>query len=120
MCLSNEAAAIKLAERDNLVGELVEALQAYDQALAMPTYGDYSGFVWPKIEMRKPGDTAWGWICEKHGLGYQGGCICCRDDMDKFRDQKDREARYARDDALRAARNKASAVLAKAREGAQS
>ncbi|MCP1173762.1 hypothetical protein [Ralstonia chuxiongensis] len=27
MCLSNEAAAIKLAERDNLVGELVEALQ---------------------------------------------------------------------------------------------
>ncbi|MBU9579581.1 hypothetical protein KTE26_14195 [Ralstonia mannitolilytica] len=26
MCLSNEAAAIKLAERDNLVGELVEAL----------------------------------------------------------------------------------------------
>ena len=28
MCLSNEAAAIKLAERDNLVGELVEALQS--------------------------------------------------------------------------------------------
>jgi hypothetical protein len=28
MCLSNEAAAIKLAERDNLVGELVEALVA--------------------------------------------------------------------------------------------
>lgn len=27
MCLSNEAAAIKLAERDNLVGELVEALR---------------------------------------------------------------------------------------------
>lgn len=27
MCLSNEAAAIKLAERDNLVGELVEACE---------------------------------------------------------------------------------------------
>ena len=26
MCMTNEAAAIKLAERDNLVGELVEAL----------------------------------------------------------------------------------------------
>lgn len=28
MCLSNEAAAIKLAERDNLVGELVEHLRS--------------------------------------------------------------------------------------------
>lgn len=27
MCMTNEAAAIKLAERDNLVGELVEALE---------------------------------------------------------------------------------------------
>lgn len=32
MCLSNEAAAIKLAERDNLVGELVEALEKYLKA----------------------------------------------------------------------------------------
>lgn len=28
MCLSNEAAAIKLAERDNLVGELVEGIKS--------------------------------------------------------------------------------------------
>ena len=27
MCLSNEAAAIKLAERDNLVGELADSLE---------------------------------------------------------------------------------------------
>lgn len=28
MCMTNEAAAIKLAERDNLVGELVHVLSA--------------------------------------------------------------------------------------------
>ncbi|MFX3574159.1 hypothetical protein [Ralstonia mannitolilytica] len=33
MCLSNEAAAIKLAERDNLVGELVEALEDMTSAM---------------------------------------------------------------------------------------
>ena len=33
MCLSNEAAAIKLAERDNLVGELIKALEYYAEAV---------------------------------------------------------------------------------------
>lgn len=36
MCLSNEAAAIKLAERDNLVGDLVEALDGMLQIYGGP------------------------------------------------------------------------------------
>lgn len=94
--------------------ELLEALQAFLLAEEMSIYGDASDFVWPKIEMRKPGDTAWGWICEKHGLGYQGGCICCRDDFDAYQKGKDYSARCARDAALRDARAKARIAIAKA------
>lgn len=104
-------AAAELRRLDRVNAELVEALEAQQAAQAMPIYGDYTGFVWPKVEMRKPGETAWGWICEKHGLGYQGGCICCADEWKRHQDQKDREARYARDDALHAASNKARAAL---------
>lgn len=94
--------------------ELLEALQEYVLAEEMTTYGDASDFVWPKIEMCKPGETAWGWICEKHGLGYQGGCICCHDEYLAHKERKDSSARYARDDALRDARKKARAAIAKA------
>lgn len=94
--------------------DLLEALEAHQAAQAMPTHGDYSGFVWPKVEMRNPGETAWGWICEKHGLGYQSGCICCTEDWKRHQDDRDRAARYARDDALHEASKKARAAIAKA------
>lgn len=106
----NEVDARKVASAP----ELLEALQAYVQASEMPTYGDASDFVWPKIEMREPGNTAWGWICEKHGLGYQSGCICCCDDFDAHMDRKNQSARYARNYALRDAHAKARAAIAKA------
>lgn len=37
MCMTNEAAAIKLAERDNLVGELVEACKSAADYMCGPT-----------------------------------------------------------------------------------
>jgi hypothetical protein len=98
--------------------ELLEALQAHQTAQSMPVYGDHSDFVWPTSKMRVPGETAWGWICEKHGLGYQSGCICCADDFARHREAKDRNARYARDDALRAAGELGRAAIAKAQGGA--
>ena len=94
--------------------ELLEALQAYQTAKAMPTRGSASDFVWPEMTMRVPGDSTWGWICAKHGLGYQAGCVCCRDDLDRYGEEQDRKARYARDDALAAADAKATAAIAKA------
>lgn len=104
-------AALELERLDRVNAELVEALQAQQNAQAMPVYGDYSDFVWPKVEMRTPGETAWGWICEKHGLGYTGACVCCDGEWKRHQDRKDREARNARDDALQAASNKARAAL---------
>lgn len=105
--------------RSALVGELqrdaerlTEALQELLTAQAMTTSGDSSDFVWPTQTMRKPGETAWGWICEKHGLGYTGGCLCCRDEFDRYKNQKDTEARYAREDALKAASKKARTAIA--------
>lgn len=109
----------RVAELERDAARLREALVEYQAAQAMPKYGDYSGFVWPKIEMRKPGETAWGWICEKHGLGYQGGCICCQDEYERHRNQKDAEARYARDDTLKAADIKARAALSSEGKGAE-
>lgn len=94
--------------------DLLAALEAYKVAQAMSVYGDASDFDWPTITMREPGNSAWGYICEKHGLGYQGGCICCKDEFQRHQDQKNREARYARDDALRASEAVARAVIAKA------
>jgi len=93
--------------------ELIEVLKANQIAEAMTTYGDSSDFVWPKSEMRKPGDTAWGWICEKHGLGYQSGCICCSGEFDEYRKRKDQTARYLRDEALREASKMARKALEK-------
>ncbi|MGE0350027.1 hypothetical protein [Hydrogenophaga sp.] len=104
-------AAAHLRALDASHQRLVEALEEQQAAQAMPIYGDYSGFVWPKVEMRNPGETAWGWICEKHGLGYQSGCICCTDDWKRHQDDRDRAARYARDDALNEASKKARAAL---------
>jgi hypothetical protein len=94
--------------------ELLAALHAYQAAQAMPIYGDSSDFVGGNITMREPGNSAWGWICDKHGLGYQSGCICCDDDRKRHSERKDREARYARDDAFRAAYHIASPAITKA------
>lgn len=93
------------------VGELEAALQAYQSAEAMSNYGDYSDFVFPKRSMRKEGEPACGWICEKHGLGYWGGCVCCADDFKDHQNRKDREASYARNEALSAARQLAATAL---------
>jgi hypothetical protein len=97
--------------------ELIEALRGYEAAMNMPIYGDYSDFVFPEIKPRAEGDSAWGNICAKHGLSYGGGCICCRGDFNNHKERKDYLARCARDDALRVARNKARAVIAKATGG---
>ncbi len=99
---------------DEVKQELVEALKAFRAAHSMSQYGDYSDFVFPDLKERVPGNSAWGTICAKHGLGYGGGCICCADDIKAHRATKDREARSARNDALRAADELASAALAKA------
>ena len=90
----------------------LDALTAIQDAIGMATSGDSSDFVWPKSTMRHPGETAYGWICEKHGLGYQSGCICCAGDLMAYREQKDREARYAREDAIREASKKVRAAIA--------
>jgi len=100
--------------RADVAQELLAVLQEYVAAEEMTKYGDASDFVWPKIEMRKPGETAWGWVCEKHGLGYQSGCICCHEEFVKHKERKDDSARYARDDALHDARKKARMAIAKA------
>lgn len=52
MCMTNEAAAIKLAERDNLVGELVEALSTLVEAVRPYVYPtpDKSESLWAKVE----------------------------------------------------------------------
>ena len=90
----------------------LDALTAIQDAIGMATSGDSSDFVWPKSTMRHPGETAYGWICEKHGLGYQSGCICCAGDLMAYREQKDREARYTREDAIREASKKVRAAIA--------
>jgi hypothetical protein len=100
--------------RADVAQELLAVLQEYVAAEEMTKYGDTSDFVWPKIEMRKPGETAWGWVCEKHGLGYQSGCICCHDEYLAHKERKDSSARYARDDALHDACKKARAAISKA------
>lgn len=48
MCLSNETAAIKLAERDNLVGELVEALKEGRRAIGSHVVPDHCYATGPK------------------------------------------------------------------------
>jgi hypothetical protein len=90
------------------------ALEAYQAAQAMPTYGDSSDFVWPESKMRVEGDHNYGYICEKHGLGYQAGCLCCRNDRAKYVEEKNVQARRDRDDAFRAAGDLARAALAAA------
>jgi hypothetical protein len=112
------SASVELRRLYAVNQELLEVLKELQAAQEMTTYGDPSDFVWPKSEMRKPGETAWGWICEKHGLGYQGGCICCSDEFTRYKGRKDQEARFARDDALRAASAKARSAIAKATGGA--
>ena len=57
------------------------------------------------------------WICEKHGLGYTSSCVCCRDDYEKHREKKNRDARFDRDNALRQAREKSKAALDAVRSG---
>lgn len=103
---------------DKHIGEvaqdLLDACLAYQAAEAMSPYGDASDFTFPKRDMRRPGDPAWGWVCEKHGLGYSGVCHCCEGEFAKHKVQKDADARRARDDALSAAREKARAAIAKA------
>lgn len=95
--------ATQLAALTEKLAAAEAASQALVAATKMSNYGDASDFVWPKSSMRKEGEPAWGWICEKHGLGYQGGCICCRKDHAKYVERKNQEARWARDDAIRAA-----------------
>jgi hypothetical protein len=93
---------------------LLDALQCFRAAHNMPRYGDYSGFTWANSHMRVEGDPSWGWICERHGLGYQSGCICCRDDFVRHQERQDQNARFSRDDALRDADKKACAAIEKA------
>ncbi|NKF57504.1 hypothetical protein GO299_04709 [Ralstonia solanacearum] len=85
MCMTNEAAAIKLAERDNLVGELVGALELLTVKRHMFSPTEFGGYV-----------------C-RHCGGYPT-------DAPHFRIGEDANTDLA----------KARAVLAKAREGAQS
>lgn len=94
--------------------ELLAALEAYESARAMSSYGDASDFEFPGQSMRKPGESAWGYICAKHGLGYQSGCICCSEEFSKHQAQKNRQAVQARNEALCAASDAARAAITKA------
>lgn len=94
--------------------ELIQALKAYELASAMPTHGDHSGFIWPKSTLRVPGKREWGYICEKHGLGYSGVCICCQDDFKSNKEELDWQARNKRDEALREASRLLNSALAAA------
>lgn len=92
--------------------ELLEALQAYSAARAMPSHGDYAAIQW--VSQAGPRNPAWGGgDCAKHGRWY-GRCYGCYDELDKLRDQSDRDAVHARDNALRAAEEKARTAIAKA------
>lgn len=97
--------------------ELLEALEAYRTARAMPSHGDYAAIPWES--KAGPVNPVWGGgDCAKHGRWY-GRCHCCADEWDKLRVQADRDAVHARDNALRAADEKARAAIAKATGGAQ-
>ncbi|CAJ0701744.1 hypothetical protein LMG19089_02916 [Ralstonia edaphis] len=89
MCMTNEAAAIKLAERDNLVGELVEALEKA---------ADFIENIRQELHGRRVAD----WYPE----GAHNAAVQMSDDMRLLGNQ--------------CADFDVSAVIAKAREGAQS
>lgn len=91
--------------------DLLEALKAYRAARAMPSTGDYAAIPWEyKGGPRNPG---WGGgDCEKHGRWYGSRCSGCFTDLEKLRAQADRDAVHARDNALRAADEKARAIIA--------
>lgn len=101
----------KLAELEALNNELLAALNAYRKARAMSSYGDYAQINWES--QAGPVNPAWGGgDCAKHGRWY-GRCYCCLDEWDKLRKQADRDAVHARDNALRAADEKARAIIDK-------
>lgn len=92
--------------------DLLEALEEYRIAHAMSSYGDYSAIEWES--KAGPVNPDWGGgDCEKHGRWY-GMCHCCRDEWKRLCDQSDRDAVRARNNALRAADDKANAAIAKA------
>lgn len=97
--------------------ELLEALKAYRKARAMSSYGDYAEIDWEYSA--GPMNPAWGGgDCTKHGRWY-GRCDLCFQDLAKLREQADRDAVHARDNALRAADELARAVIAKVEKDTQ-
>lgn len=110
-------AAAELRRLHSLNAELMEALMAYRTARAMPSYGDYAAIPWES----KAGavNPSWGGgDCAVHGRWY-GRCYGCGDEWEKLMKQSDRDAVHARDNALRAADEKARAAIAKAKEAQQ-
>ena len=95
--------------------ELLDALTAYRKARAMPSVGDYAAIDWQSSQ--GPMNPAFGGgDCTKHGRWY-GCCHCCLDDWEKLKRQADRDAVHARDNALRAADERAREVIARVTGG---
>lgn len=101
-------ADLKAAEKQ--IEQLREALQAYRDARAMPSYADYAAIAYTPPE--KTYDSSYGGgDCSRHGRYYGGGCISCENEWRKIRAQADRDAVHARDNALRKADDKARKAL---------
>ena len=90
---------------------LLEALEAYRSARSMPSTGDWAQL--PDPPSRTYDASYGGGDCSKHGR-YYGHCHCCENDTRKAREQMDRDAVHARDNALRRADDLARAAIAKA------
>lgn len=100
------------AKEQEIFQQMLAALKAFQEAKAMPSYGDYAAIAWESSA--GPYNKAWGGgDCTKHGRWYSR-CHSCEDDWKKLREQSDRDAVHARDNALRKADDLAKAAIAAA------
>lgn len=60
---------------------------------------------------RKPGDSAWGTECSKHGLGYGSGCVCCANEAREDAQRRQSLAEWDKRNAIEAAAKVARAAL---------
>ena len=100
------------AREQEIFQQMLLALKAFQEAKAMHSYGDYAAIAWESSA--GPYNKAWGGgDCTKHGRWY-GRCHSCENDWKKLREQSDRDAVHARDNALRKADDLAKAAIAAA------
>lgn len=85
----------------NCVQKLEQALFAFCDAHAMPSYGNYADIDY--TPPKKTYDNSYhGGDCSKHGR-YYGRCYSCAEEWENLKRRADRDAIHARDGALRKA-----------------